>query len=161
MTDTTDTSRNWHLRWRTPTSPRPGLRHDPGQGVTHRVGSTDPHALKLFAAGQGWTESEVLEVSVTPGFDGVPCNRVHCRPADLARWSPDADPLPPDNPAARHPPGRVAARIRLLQDLRAGVDAAVTASVLGPLDAAGIMLLARDALDRHERAGRENPTRSG
>ena len=81
-----------------------------------------------------------------------------CRPIHVAQWDPAVRPLPLADPLARPPRSRSHGRLSLLQAMRRGVDEAVAAGALHPEDGAGLMLLALEALDRHERERRKDTT---
>lgn len=144
--------RVWRLHWHEPSTGQPGIAADADGVTTLWVGSDDAAAIKAFVAAQNWASDAIIEVTLeTAADDRPPRSSVLCRPVHVAQWDPEIQPLPSSDASARRSQGRTEGRLALLQAMRRGVDDAVALGALDPSDGAGLMLLAQDALDRHER----------
>ncbi|RYY15154.1 MAG: hypothetical protein EON55_06940 [Alphaproteobacteria bacterium] len=153
MVDHTDKkSSRWRVHWSAPSTEQAGITADADGLTTLWVGSDDPVAIKAFVAAQNWAEDAIIEVSVE-SVSGLPPSGISvlCRPIHVGRWDPTRQSLPVADPSACAPRSRSQGRLALLQAVRRGVDEAVAAGTLHPEDGAGLMLIAQEALDRHER----------
>jgi hypothetical protein len=97
---------------------------------------------------RSWPDQAVFQVSIADGPEPTPpLATVTCRLAQIDIWNPNVDPLPQptDIPTAPDP---VKAGMALLRSLRLAIDACVEAGALGRIAGEGLLIAARDELDR-------------
>lgn len=142
----------WRLHWTEEAGEVPGLPHDPDETVGLWVGAGDPARIKAFAADQEWPAEMPVRVTLSPDpAGGTGWASVRCRLCDLADWDPATSPLPAHVDCLEPKRTRAGARLACLRGMHEALDLAVEDGAMHADDATGLLLLARDAMDRVSR----------